>query len=101
MAGAMIEIQNAVKMLEKALPMIPMGAPVHEKILNFCKEIGKTLSEGSGGGNHALELQSLIQMARQSAQQAPVAALARAFPSGAGAGGAPALPGASPQPQAA
>lgn len=99
-AAAMIEVTNAVKMLEKALPMIPMGSPIHEKILNFSRDIAKNLT--SGDDNQALQINSLIQMARQAAQQAPVSRLAQMFPSGAGAQGAPAMPqGGAPQPQPA
>lgn len=77
-AAAMIEVTNAVKMLEKALPMIPMGSPIHEKILNFAKDIAKNLSQGDS--NPSLEINSLIQMARNAAQQAPLQQLAKAFP---------------------
>jgi hypothetical protein len=102
-AAAMIEVQNAVKMLERALPMIPMGSPLHEKVLKVASELGKAISEGGGQGNQALELQSLIQMARQSAQSAPQNALARMFPSQGAAGAPPAMAqgGQPPQPQQA
>jgi hypothetical protein len=95
----MIEVSNAVKMLEKALPMIPMGSPIHEKILNFAKDIAKNMSQGDG--NQALEINSLVQMARQAAQQAPVNQLARMFPQQAAqqppamGGGAPPAMGAA------
>jgi hypothetical protein len=97
-AAAMIEVTNAVKMLEKALPMIPMGSPIHEKILNFAKDIAKNLSQGDG--NQALEINSLVQMARNAAQQAPLNQLAKAFPQQA-QGQPPAMGGGAPQPQAA
>lgn len=99
-AMAMIDVQNAVKLLEKALPMIPMGSPLHGEILNVAKSLSKHLSKGDD--NQALGLQSLLQMAKQNQQASPVAALARMFP---GANAPPAMGGGgappSPEPQAA
>jgi hypothetical protein len=95
-AAAMQDVQNAVKMLEKALPMIPMGSPLHEKIHKVTLELSKELT--SGQENPALQLQSLVQMMRQSAQSQPMNALGRMYP-GAGANTPPATGGApTPQP---
>jgi hypothetical protein len=101
-AAAMIEVQNAVKMLERAIPNIPMGSPFHDKVMKAAMDLGKALQEGGGHhGNQALELQSLIQMARQSASSAPQNALARMFPSQSGQGQPPAMPGAGAESQQA
>lgn len=100
-AAALNEVRNAVTMLEKALPQIPMGSPLHTEILQTTQKLAKHLTPGEG--NQGLELQSLLQMARQASQQQPMAALSRLMPP---PGGAPAMPGgegggAPPMPMAA
>lgn len=78
-AAAMVEIRNAVQMLEKALPSIPMGSPLHEEVMKATSGLVKKLSQGDE--NQALQLQSLVQMMRSSAQQQPMSALSRLYPS--------------------
>ncbi len=90
-AAAMLDVQNAIKMLEKSLPMIPLGSPLHTDILNVTKTLSKHITPSPGGGGSALELQSLVQMAKQAAQAQPMSALSRLFPS-AGGNTPPALP---------
>lgn len=77
-AAAMLQVRNAVQMLEKALPSIPMGSPLHSKIMKVTSELVKELSQGDE--NQALQLQSLVQMMRSQSQQQPTAALTRMFP---------------------
>lgn len=90
-AAAMQDVQNAVRMLEKALPQIPMGSPLHTEILSATTKLAKHMS--SGQGHQGLELQSLLQMARQASQASPMAALSKLMPP---QGAAPAMPGAEP-----
>lgn len=93
-AAAMMSVRNAVKMLEQALPMIPMGSPLHEKIHKVALDLSKELTQGEE--NPALQLQSLVQMMRSASQQQPMSALSKlAAPS-------PTAPPASaePEPQA-
>ena len=73
--AAMQMVQNAVKMLEQALPMIPMGSPMHEKIHKVALDLSKEI--GQGKENPALQIQSLIQMMRQAGQQQPMSALSK------------------------
>jgi hypothetical protein len=98
---AMNDVRNAVKMLEGALQKIPMETPFHEAVFNAAKGLLKHLRPGEG--NQGLELQSMLQMAKQQSQGAPLAALLRMGQGGGGgmppamqppAGGAPT--GASP-----
>lgn len=89
-AAAMNDLRNAAKILEKALPAIPMGTPLHTDILKITQQLSKHLQPGDG--NDGLELQSLLQMARQQSQNSPQAALARLMGGGGAAGGAPAAP---------
>lgn len=99
-AMAMMEVHNAVQSLERALPMVPMGSPLHTEILNATKNIIKHLPPGSE--NPQLQLMAAINAARQQSQQQPMAAMNRLFPppSGAPAGPPPAA-GGGPMPMAA
>lgn len=92
-ASAMLEVRNAVQMLEKALPGIPMGSPLHEKIMKVTSELVKELSQGDE--NQALQMQSLVQMMRSAGQQQPISALSRMYPQ---QGQAPAMPPAGDTP---
>ena len=92
--AAMTKIKNSIQMLQSALPDIPMGNPLHEWVLNTVKNGAKHMTES--GENKGLELQQLIQQAKNSAQSAPMAAMARMFPQGGGASTPPAMPSAQP-----
>lgn len=74
-AAAMMSVRNAVKMLEQALPMIPMGSPLHEKIHKVALDLSKEMQQGEE--NPALQLQSLVQMMRSASQQQPMNALSK------------------------
>lgn len=94
--AALIKIKNACKMLEEALPLVPMGDELHTDLLNTLKQLSKPLKKG-GNENPQLEVGSLLQMAKNNAQSAPMAAMARMFSGGQGSG----QPPATPQPTAA
>ncbi len=97
-AAAMMQVKNAVEMLQKALPSIPMGTPLHEKVLKVTSELVKEMSENGQGENKALELQSLVQHLRSQAQQQPLSALSKLYPS---QQQPPAMPSAQPSQSAA
>lgn len=80
-AAAMMQVKNAVEMLQKALPSIPMGTPLHEKVLKVTSELVKEMSESGQGENKALELQSLVQHLRSQSQQQPLSALSKLYSS--------------------
>lgn len=90
-AMAMIDIKNGLQMLQKALPMIPMGSELHSDILKVTQQLTKHMKDE--GQNPGLQLQSLLQMAKSNASQAPMSSLAKLYP---GAGAPPAMPGAAP-----
>lgn len=90
---AMSLVRNALEMLQKALPLIPMGSPQHADLLKAVSTISKHME--SNEGNKGIDLQSLLQMARQASQQSPVQALNRMHPP------APNAPPAMPTPPAA
>ena len=89
-AKAMNDVRNAVRMLEEALPKIPMGSPFHEAVMKAAQGLLKHLQPGDG--NNGLELQSLLQAAKQQSQGAPMAALMRMGQPGGGGGMPPAMP---------
>jgi hypothetical protein len=101
-AMAMIQIHNAVQALEKSLPMIPMGSPLHAELLKATTSIIKHLPPGSE--NPQLQLMAVINQAREQSQQQPMAAMDKLYPPPAAAGGgarpAPAG-GGGPMPMAA
>ena len=94
---AMSDVRNAIQMLESALPHIPMGTELHGEVLNSVKGLSKHLGQGSQ--NQGLDLMSLLQMARQTAQSQPMQTLMRAYPNNPGA--PPALPPGGALPMAA
>lgn len=87
---AMSLVRNALEMLQKALPLIPMGSPQHSDLLKAVSSISKHMD--SSEGNKGVDIQSLLQMARQASQQSPVQALNRMHPP------APNAPPAMPTP---
>lgn len=90
-AQALSLVRNAVEMMQKALPMIPMGSPLHGDLLKATSTISKHMEQGQG--NKGVDVQSLLQMARQASQQSPLAALNRMHPA---PNAAPAMPSAPP-----
>jgi len=93
---AMSDVRNAVKMLESALPSIPIGSPLHGEILNSTKALLKHLQPGDG--NSGLDLMSLLQMARGASTSQPMQALMKQAPA---PNTPPALAAPSPTPLAA
>ena len=91
---AMSLVRNALEMLQKALPMIPMGSPAHADLLKAVASISKHMEHDAG--NKGVDLQSLLQMARQASQQSPIQALNRMSPPTA----APAMPTPAASPAA-
>ena len=89
-AASISDVRAAMKMLEKALPTIPMGTDLHVEVLNSLKGLLKHLPPEED--TPALNIQSLLQMARQSAQAQPLSALTRLMGAGAGPAAAPAMP---------
>jgi hypothetical protein len=91
MAGAaqqgMTAVKLAVDALQKALPSLPMGTPLHGAVVKAVADISKHMEgQGSAPDQNAI-LQQLMQMARGAQQQPQQNAMMQAFPAG-GAGGA-------------
>ena len=96
------KVKVAVKLLEESLPLIPMGMPLHTEIMQATTKLVKHLSDSAS--NPGTEMQTLLNLARQSQQSAPMAALGRMMTPQAPAmasGGAPPGGGAEPPAMAA
>lgn len=87
-AQALSLVRNGLEMFQKALPMIPMGAPLHSDLLKAVSSVSKHMEQSQA--NKGVDVQSLLQMARQNSQQSPVEALNRLHPAQPAA--APAMP---------
>lgn len=88
--AALVKVKNAAKMLEEALPLIPFGSEEHEKLAKIVTELSKSI--GKVGSNPQLEVGSMLQAAKNSAQSAPMAAMAKMFSGQQGQGQPPAMP---------
>jgi hypothetical protein len=92
MAGSaqqgMTAVRLAVEALQKALPALPMGTPLHGAVVKAVGDITKHM-EGSvnSSPDQAAQIQQLMALARQAQMQPQQNAMMNAFPAG-GAGGA-------------
>lgn len=96
---ALQKVKVALQALQDALPGVPMGTPIHTKLVSVIKQISQEVEKVQS--DPALQIQTLLHMARQAGQQSPIAALQRMYPNNA----PPALPqahaGIPPMPAAA
>lgn len=98
--AAMAKISSGLKMLQEALPLVPMGNELHTKLLGAVKTIAEAMNkEGESPTTPKLDISSILQMIKQHAQNAPQGAMARMLPAQ-GANQPPAT-GAPPIPAAA
>lgn len=68
----------ALKMIEEAIPAIPLGTPLHTSVLKIATDLGKSLGEHHE--NVASERQTLVQALRGLGNQSQMAALSRLGP---------------------
>jgi hypothetical protein len=77
-ASALQKINSAAKLINDALPDVPLGTDFHNDLLKLATQINKIISNAPAQpGPQATQLS---QLARQVAQQAPAQALARMYP---------------------
>lgn len=85
-AAAMMKVRDAIKLLEGCLSEVPMGSPLHEKILTSVKSLLAAMPDEDP--NMAGPQQTnLLQLLRDRAAQAPMAMLGQL------GGGGPSSPG--------
>jgi hypothetical protein len=90
-------VHAGIEAFQKALPQIPMGSELHTELLTTIKKLSSLLSDSSP--DPAQQIQQLVQLARQTQQEGPMAALGRMYPQ---QQQSPAMPApATPTPQAA
>jgi hypothetical protein len=86
----MAKVRQALEILQKALPDIPMGSDVHTATMKAITELVKHVHPMND--DPQAKAQQAAQMARQSMTQPNEAMLAKLMPGAAGAGGgAPAM----------
>ena len=78
-ASAMVDVKNALNLLQRALPNIPMGSPIHADILKTVSSLSKHAQDA--GGDHSLQMQSLLSMVKSMGQNPMQNALAKMMPS--------------------
>lgn len=98
--SAMSKISSGVKMIQEALPLIPMSSELHTKILGAIKTLVEAMNkEGEQPSTPKLDISSIIQMIKQHQQSAPQNAAARMLPAQgptqSPATGAPSIPNAA------
>lgn len=88
----------ALKALQQALPAIPIGSELHEKVLRITADLSKQMQ--SVKEDPQLQIQQLMQMIRAASQQAPNAMLQKMAPMAPGAppAMAPPVPGGGAPP---
>lgn len=74
----MAQVKTALEMLQKALPSLPLGSPLHQKTLKFVADVSKELGQGEQGGPDVK--QQVAQMARQGTNPMQEAALSKLMP---------------------
>lgn len=97
-ASGMLKVRQAIKMLEDALPAIPMGSPLHDKMLSAVKGLLDAMpdEDPSMAGPQQTNLLELLKATQQNAPMAMLARLGGGGPPGAPAGMAPPAAGAMP-----
>ena len=86
--AALTKIKAGTKMLQEALPLIPIGHEKHLKLMKIVSELSKEIGEVAE--NPQMESASLQSAAQNVAKQAPMANMAKMFGASQGAGQPPA-----------
>src|ERR1700677_1010684 len=86
--AALTKIKAGTRMLQEALPLIPIGHDKHLKLMKIVSELSKEINDVSE--NPQQESASLQAAAQNVAKQAPMANMARLFGAQQGAGQPPA-----------
>lgn len=74
-------IRGALEMLQKALPLLPLGSEEHKSAIEAVSKLSKSVGQAAGAGDPAATIQQLAMLAREKQQSAVPPAL--------GGGGAP------------
>src|SRR5215469_14305720 len=74
----MAGVKTALELLQKSVANLPMGTPLHSKVLKFLADVSKDVGEEQVGQDSVK--QQVAQMARQGPNPDALAAMQRAFP---------------------
>lgn len=88
-AEGMLKVRSAVKLLESSLPMIPMGSPLHDKILSATKGLLDAMPD-EDPSMAGPQQTNLLELLRGASSAAPMGMLQKLMPPG-----GPALPAPS------
>lgn len=73
-------LKTALETMQSALPMLPLGSPLHASALKAVADISKQMSKGPDDNSDTI--QQLAQIARQSSQGGGAQMLQRMMPPG-------------------
>lgn len=88
--AAMVKVSGAVKMLQEALPLIPLGSEGHTTLAKVINDLSKGIAKAQS--NPQLEIASMHNSQKNVAQDAKMAAMARMISAQQGQGQPPAMP---------
>lgn len=91
MHQGMSGVKTALEMLQKSVSELPMGSPLHQKVLKFIADISKELGSNSEQGGSDVA-QRVASMARQGPNPQAQAAMSKLFPQQGGGGATPPQP---------
>lgn len=83
-------VKAALELLQKSVAQLPLGTPLHHKVLKFIADVSKDMGEQAQGADDVK--QQVAQMARQGPNPNAAAAMSKLFPPQAGADGGGAAP---------
>lgn len=93
MHQGMSGVKTALEMLQKSVSELPMGSPLHQKVLKFIADISKELGlSGQESGQGSDVAQRVASMARQGPNPQAQAAMSKLFPQQGGGGATPPMP---------
>lgn len=94
-AEGMLKVRSAIKLLESSLPMIPMGSPLHDKILSATKGLLDAMPD-EDPSMAGPQQTNLLELIRSASAAAPMQMLQRLGPPS-----GPMMPPSMPSPEAA
>lgn len=86
-AQGMAGVKTALQMLQKSVAELPMGTPMHTKVLKFIADVSKDMGDEAQGGDDVR--QQIAKMARQGPNPDAQAAMQKLVGAQQGPGGAP------------
>lgn len=86
----MAKLKTALTLLQQGIGDLPMGSPMHQKVLKFIVDVSKEM--GQQADEQSDVKQQIASMARQGPNPMAQAAMEKMMPPGGGGGGPPGPP---------